>query len=261
VRREMAILSIDDLEIYYGVHGRGDPLLLLHGFGGTGHSDWRHQIPVFSKSFQVIAPDLRGHGHTNHPEAISGPEFFDEATEDMLRLLTSVDSGPAHVCGFSMGSSIAAWLYFREPSLVRSLILVSGAARVNREIAPGLFQLWERMRDPDRIDQKWARTLSRLHGADKWRPLLRNYAGAVIARIEADEEVAYSRAGEITCPTLIVQGSEDKLSPRLLSEELHASIPDSELVLLESEHWVPGLQPAAFNVAVLAFLERCFPQC
>ncbi|HEM61799.1 MAG TPA: alpha/beta hydrolase [Chloroflexi bacterium] len=252
----MAFLSRNDLDIYYGVHGQGDPLLLIHGFGGTGHSDWKHQIPVFSKSFQVIAPDLRGHGRTDHPEAISGPEFFDEATEDMGHLLKTLDGGRAHVCGFSMGSSIAAWLCLLEPSLVRSLILVSGAARVNRKIAPGLFELWERMRDPDRIDHKWARTLSRLHGADKWRHLLRNYASAVIARIEADEEVAYSRGGEITCPTLIVQGSEDKLSPRLLSEELHASIPDSELVLLESEHWVPGLQPAAFNAVVLDFLRR-----
>jgi 3-oxoadipate enol-lactonase len=254
----VAVLHSNGLDIYYQVHGQGDLLLLLHGFGGTGQSDWRHQIPVFSERFQVLAPDLRGFGRTDHPEAVSGPEFFDEATEDMVRLLRSLEGGPAHVCGFSMGSSIAAWLYFRDPSLVRSLILVSGAARVNREIAPGLFELWERMREPDRVEEGWAKTLARLHGDENWRRLVRNYAAAVISRVEGDEEVAYSRGGEINCPTLIVQGSEDELSPRLLSDELHAVIPDSELVLLPSEHWVPGLQPMAFNAAVLDFVERHF---
>jgi 3-oxoadipate enol-lactonase len=252
------ILDSGGLGIYYELHGDGDSFLLLHGFGGTGGSDWRHQIRVFSSRFQVITPDLRGHGRTDHPEAISGPEFFSEATEDMVRLLTSLHSGPAHVCGYSMGSSIAAWLYFRIPSSVRSLILVSGAARVNMQIAPGLFELWESMRQPESLDENWARVLSRLHGEDKWRGLVRNYADAVISRIDLDEEVAYSRGGEITCPTLIIQGSEDQLSPRLLSQELHAVIPDSELVLLQSEHWVPGLRPTEFNSVVLDFLQRRF---
>lgn len=256
----MSVLRSNGLDIHYDLHGDGDPLLVVHGFGGTGPSDWRHQIPVFSQSFLVIAPDLRGHGRTDHPEAVSGPEFFSAATDDMVRLISSLDRGPAHVCGYSMGSSIATWVYFQAPSLVRSLILVSGAARVNREIAPGLFELWERMSQPDLVDKNWAKALARLHGQGKWRTLLRNYGSAVIARIEADQEIAYTRAGEITCPTLIVQGSDDKLSPRLLSEELHALIPDSELVLLESEHWVPGLQPETFNTAVLDFLQRRFRQ-
>jgi 3-oxoadipate enol-lactonase len=252
------VLDSGGLGIYYELHGEGDPFLLLHGFGGAGGSDWRYQIPVFSSRFQVITPDLRGHGGTDHPELISGPEFFSDATGDVVRLLTSLDSGPAHVCGYSMGSSIAAWLYFRIPLSVRSLILVSGAARVNRQIAPGLFELWDSMRQPESLDENWARVLARLHGEDKWRDLVSNYADAVISRIDLDGEVAYSRGGEITCPTLIVQGSEDKLSPRLLSEELHAVIPDSELVLLQSEHWVPGLRPDEFNAAVLDFLQRRF---
>ncbi len=254
----MPVFRSSGLDVFYEVHGRGDPLLLLHGFGGTGHSDWRHQTPVFSQRFQVIAPDLRGHGRTDHPEVISGPEFFSAATEDMVHLISSLDRGPVHVCGYSMGSSIAAGLFLETPALVKSLILVSGAARVNREIAPRLFELWERMRKPGDIDANWAKALSRLHGDGKWHRLVRNYSDAVLARIEDDEEIAYSRAGEITCPTLIVQGSEDELSPRLLSEELHARIPDSELVLLESEHWVPGLRPDGFNAAVLDFLQRRF---
>ena len=90
--------------------------------------------------------------------------------------------------------------------------------------------------------------------------LLRNYSAAVIARLEEDEEIAYRRAHEITCPTLVICGGRDSVSPPLLSEELHAGIPDSELVMLECDHWVPGLLPQEFNAVVLDFLDRRFPQ-
>jgi 3-oxoadipate enol-lactonase len=254
----MPYLNTNGLELFYELHGAGDPMLLLHGFGGTGQSDWRHQIPAFSERFRLTVPDLRGHGRTDHPETITGPEFFDTVTSDVVALLSHLNLGPAHVCGFSMGAAIASWICLADPSLVRSLILVSGAARINRDIAPSLFTLWESMAFPDDVDPGWARVLARLHGEDRWRVLLRNYGAAVIPRVEADEENVYSRIGEIACPTLVVQGSGDTLSPPVLSGELHAGIRGSELVITESDHWVQGRQPEQFNAAVLGFLERHF---
>lgn len=254
----MTHFTIDGLDIFYELYGQGEPLLLLHGFGGTGHSDWRHQIPAFSERFQVFVPDIRGHGRTDHPETITGPECFDTATSDMVALLSSLSVAPAHVCGFSMGSSIAASIFLSEPTLVRSLILVSGAARLNRDIAPGLFDLWESLREPENIDAGWAKVLARLHGEERWRMLLRNYGAAVLARVESGEEIVYRRASDVSCPVLIVQGSEDSVSPVLLSEELHAAIPDSELKMIESDHWVPGLRPDEFNETVLKFLHHRF---
>jgi pimeloyl-ACP methyl ester carboxylesterase len=256
----MPYFHVNGLDIFYELHGEGDPILFIHGFGRTGESDWKHQIPLFADSYQLIVPDLRGHGRTDHPETINGPEFFQLATSDMVALLSSLDLGPAHVCGSSMGSTIANWVYFAAPSLVTSLILASSAARVNRKIAKGLFDLWESMADPYIIDPGWAHGLARLHGEDRWRILLQNYGSAVIAALDQDEEIAYRRANQITCPTLIIQGGQDLVSPPILSEELHAGIPDSELVMLDCEHWVQGLLPDEFNEAVLEFLARRFPR-
>ncbi|NIN66251.1 MAG: alpha/beta fold hydrolase [Anaerolineae bacterium] len=255
----MLCFNANGLDIFYELHGNGEPMLLLHGFGRTGESDWKYQIPVFADSYQLIAPDLRGHGRTDHPETISGPGFFQLATCDMVALLSALDVGPTHVCGSSMGSTIAIGVYFTAPSLVKSLILVSAAARVNRKIAKGLFDLWESMADPDGIDPGWARGLARMHGEERWRILLQNYGAAVIAALDQDEEIAYRRASEINCPTVIVQGGKDLVSPPILSEELHAGIRDSELVLLDCEHWVQGLLPDEFNETVLGFLGRRFP--
>jgi pimeloyl-ACP methyl ester carboxylesterase len=255
----MIYLPDNGLAIHYELHGHGEPVLLLHGFGGTGRDDWKHQVQVLSQRFQLIVPDLRGHGRTDHPEVITGPEFFDAATADMVGLVSSLGLGPVHVCGFSMGASIAAWFCLEDPSLVRSLILVSGAARLNRDTAPKLFKFWEDLSEPDDIDPAWSKVLARVHGEEKWRTLLRNYGHAVLARVENDEDILRGRAAEMTCPTLIVQGTEDSISPRLLSEELHARIPDSELLMLQSDHWVPGLKPDEFNAAALGFLDQRFP--
>lgn len=248
------------LDIFYELHGQGDPMLLIHGVAGTGHSHWKYQIPVFSERFRLIVPDLRGHGRTDHPETISGPSFFELATSDLVALVSSLDLGPAHVCGFSMGAGLAAWFFYAAPALVKSLILVSGAARVNRDIGKGLFDLWERLGDLSNVSPDWAEKLTRLHGQQRWAVLLQNYSAAVIARFNRDEDIVYRRANEITCPTLIIQGSKDFVNPPVLSEELLAGIPDSERVVLDCEHWIQGSLPQEFNEAVLGFLDRRFPE-
>lgn len=255
----MAYARVNGLDLFYELHGGGDSMLLIHGFTGTGRTDWAHQIPVFSESFQLIVPDVRGHGRTDHPETMSGQSCFDLATSDLVALVSSLDTGPIHLCGFSMGSSLATWFFYAAPSLVKSLTLVSGAARINRDVGRKLFELWERLGNPDSIDTAWAGKLAALHGEDQWRVLLRNYTAGAVARFDQDEDIAYRRASEIVCPALIIQGSKDSVSPPILSEELHAGIPDSELVMLDCEHWVPGLLPGEFNQAVLDFLGRRFP--
>jgi pimeloyl-ACP methyl ester carboxylesterase len=255
----MMYVEANGLDIFYELHGQGEPMLLLHGFGGTGRDDWRHQIPVLSRELQLVVPDLRGHGRTDHPEVITGPEFFDAATADMVKLISALDLVPVHVCGFSMGASIAAWFCLENPSLCRSLILVSGAARLSRDTAPKLFRFWENLSELDDVDPAWSQVLARVHGKNKWRTLLRNYGAAVLARVEDDEDVLRGRAEEITCPTLIVQGVEDEVSPRLHSEELRARIPDTELLLFQADHRVQRQQSDEFNRALLGFLDRRFP--
>jgi 3-oxoadipate enol-lactonase len=256
----MAYLQTNGLDLFYELHGQGEPMLLIHGFSGTGREHWQHQIPVFSQRYQLIVPDVRGHGRTDHPETIDGPPFFELATSDLVALVSSLGVGAVHVCGFSMGSSLATWLYYANASLVKSLVLVSGAARINHSIGEPLFKLWGKMADIDSINPSWARKLAELHGEERWQILLRNYTAAVLECFSQDEEIAYRRAGEIRCPALIIQGRKDFVSPAVLSEELHAGLPDSELVFLDCEHWVQGLLPEQFNETVLDFLERRFPQ-
>ncbi len=256
----MPYYQANGLGIFYEVHGHGDPMLLVHGVTGTGRSHWKHQIPVLADRFQLVVPDLRGHGRTGHPETIAGPSFFELATSDLVALMSHLKPGPAHVCGFSMGAALASWFSLAAPRLVKSLIIVSGAARVNRDNGQGLFDLWAQLGDLDSVSPGWAEKLAHLHGERHWPVLLRNYSAAVIARFGSDGDIVYRRASEITVPTLIIQGGRDLINPPSLSEELQARIPDSERVTLDCEHWVQGQRPQEFNDTVLDFLRRRFAQ-
>src|SRR5437016_3149816 len=74
-RKTMATLQRDGTTIYYEVHGSGYPVLFSHGYGSTAQM-WRGQVPVFSKDFQFITWDMRGHGGTDSPD---DPAQYSEA--------------------------------------------------------------------------------------------------------------------------------------------------------------------------------------
>jgi alpha/beta hydrolase fold len=65
----MAFITVGDVQMFYEDLGKPDglPIIMLHGFTGTGRADWIHQIDVLGSSFRLILPDLRGHGRSNNP--------------------------------------------------------------------------------------------------------------------------------------------------------------------------------------------------
>ena len=63
----MSTMKVNDIDIFYEIHGEGEPLLLIHGLGSSSR-DWEYQIPQFSKMYKVITIDLRGHGKTSKPK-------------------------------------------------------------------------------------------------------------------------------------------------------------------------------------------------
>jgi pimeloyl-ACP methyl ester carboxylesterase len=64
----MTFILIDNMRMYYEEHGPpdGPPLVLLHGFTGTG-TDWENQVATFRPRYRILVPDLRGHGRTDNP--------------------------------------------------------------------------------------------------------------------------------------------------------------------------------------------------
>jgi pimeloyl-ACP methyl ester carboxylesterase len=115
--------DINGLRMYYELHGAGPPLLLLHGAYMTVEM-MGPLLTGLATSREVIAPELRGHGHTGDAE---GPITYEQMADDCAALLRHLERTPAEVVGYSMGGATALQLAIRHPDLVRKLVVASAS--------------------------------------------------------------------------------------------------------------------------------------
>jgi pimeloyl-ACP methyl ester carboxylesterase len=123
---QAARLTIDGRTVHVEQRGKGEPLLLLHGFGESTYS-WRQVVPGLSAHYRTIAIDLNGFGYTERPK-----ERAAYSRDGQLRLILGVLDAlkieSTHVAGHSYGGSLTLALAALHPERVRSLILIDSAA-------------------------------------------------------------------------------------------------------------------------------------
>lgn len=244
-----------------GPRGR-PPILFIHPVG-LDLTWWDHQFSALGQDHDLVAFDLPGHGRS---ASLHGTLTFELMASVAAEVIASLDAGPAHVVGISVGGMIAQTLALSHPDLVRSLALVATLctfpdpvrealrerARVAREegmavIAPLAQERWFpptfRGQRPDVLDRA-AKSLLRhdpaVHAA-MWEMI-------TLLDLEA-------RIPAITCPTLVVAGAEDGNAPvaagRMISDLIHGA---SLHVLPGIGHFPPFEAPAAFNDLLRAHL-------
>src|SRR5690349_9844570 len=117
----MPTVQVNSIRLYYEIHGTGQPLVFIHGLGSSTR-DWEAQVPEFSKSYQVVTFDLRGHGRSGKP---AGPYSMAMFSADLADLLETLDIAAAHVVGLSLGGAIAFQFALDDPARVRTLTIVN----------------------------------------------------------------------------------------------------------------------------------------
>jgi pimeloyl-ACP methyl ester carboxylesterase len=128
-----AYADVNGLHLYYEVHGRGRPLVLLHGGLLTLDVMFPAMIPTLASSHQVIAVELQGHGRTADTDR---PMSFDQLADDVAELLTHLGIAQADVLGFSLGGIVGWSLVVRRPERVRRFVAASADYRGGREPGP-----------------------------------------------------------------------------------------------------------------------------
>ncbi|HEY5730663.1 MAG TPA: alpha/beta hydrolase, partial [Anaerolineales bacterium] len=127
----MPKLHANNIDLYYETAGQGPPILFIHGLGSSAR-DWEKQIPIFSKQYQAVSLDLRGHGISQKPP---GPYSMSLFANDIAGLIEALGIAPVHVVGISLGGMIAFQLGVDHPGLLKSLVIVnSGPEAVVRTI-------------------------------------------------------------------------------------------------------------------------------
>jgi pimeloyl-ACP methyl ester carboxylesterase len=116
-KRTMPIAEFNGVQLHFQRSGAGEPLVLVHGSWVDGEV-WSGVLPLLARSFEVVAYDRRGHSRSSCPP---GQGSVRDDVDDLASLIESLDLGPAHVAGASMGGSIALRLAAARPELLRSV--------------------------------------------------------------------------------------------------------------------------------------------
>src|SRR5436309_5552444 len=108
------------MQMYYETYGQGDPLVLLHGFFRSGQV-WAEFIPKLSKQYQLIVPDLRGHGRTTNPTS----QFTHrQSALDVFALLERLGITTFKAMGISTGGMTLLHMATQQPSRVEAMVLI-----------------------------------------------------------------------------------------------------------------------------------------
>jgi pimeloyl-ACP methyl ester carboxylesterase len=247
--------------MYYKITGTGEPLLFIHGLGSSCQ-DWEEQTPVFSKKYQVITVDLRGHGKTDKPKGKYSISMF---AKDVADLMKSLEISPVHIIGISMGGAVAFHLAIEHPEDVKSLVVVNMSAAVLVKTLKERYELLKRtiiikLVGMKKMGEVLAQRLFikpeqeelRKMMAERWAE---NDKRAYLSAMNALKNWSVlDRLHEIKCPTLIIASDED-YSPLSHKEEYTALIPDGKLVVIEdARHAVSVEKPVEFNAKLMEFI-------
>jgi pimeloyl-ACP methyl ester carboxylesterase len=227
-------------------------LLLVHGFAGTPTSDFAEQLPTFGQEYNILAPHLHGYGRSTPRQGYT-PQYYREDVADLVALLDALELEKVLVVGFSDGATVSLLLSVLHPSRVAAVAALGAQPTINqRDVVAIRHWLLESPLSPE-----WQRQLAELHGEPYWRTLPALYVEAqemLVAQggvLISDQELA-----SITCPTLLMHGTRDRIVPVEYAHTLHEKIPDSRLHLFEAGHPAHLRHPAEYTALVLDFLRR-----
>jgi pimeloyl-ACP methyl ester carboxylesterase len=260
----MSVASVRGIELAYEVSGQGLPIVLLHGFP-FNRTLWREQVEALRERYTVITVDLRGFGETPASQA---PATMDEMAGDVAALLDSLRIERVVLGGLSMGGYVALTFYQLFPARVRALLLADSRpyadtdeARLNREetakrtLLEGMSTIADTML-PKLLAPATHAEQTQIVRRVRDMILQTDPQGAASAlRGMAVRRDQTKLLREIKCPTLIIVGSLDPITPPADAEVMHRAIRGSRLEVIEGASHVSNVErPAEFNRALETFL-------
>jgi pimeloyl-ACP methyl ester carboxylesterase len=266
----MPQVKAGNITINYDMHGEGEPLLLIMGFGMPGVA-WLPSLP-FLNGFKSIYFDNRGTGMSDKPD---GPYTIPEMADDASNLLKAIGIPKAKVFGVSMGGMIAQELVLRHPEQVDRVVLgctmpggpnatmasedVVGKLMEANKIMPidpekGFDILLPALMPEDFIAAHPEIKAMMVAGARMMPPTPPETADRAMAGIASFD--AFDRLPQIRCPVLIVHGEEDVLVPPQNARLIKSMIPQAELYMIPGAgHAFQSVDPVGIHQKIVDWLK------
>jgi pimeloyl-ACP methyl ester carboxylesterase len=262
----VALIYIDRMAV--DARGDGDPVVFVHGLGGTMNV-WAPLLPGLAR-WRCVRVELPGAGRSHRAYAVAdgAPPLSAEVHADALvRVCGALGITRAHFVGHSFGTLICQHLATRTPALVRSLALFGALWQPSSEMrdgmraraatvrAQGLFEVAEAISEfalsPSTREQQpvtVAYVRESVLGQDA-----EGFARNCLALADAQG----ARTELITCPVLVVNGDEDRVTPLSAARQLADRLRDARVeVLGRCGHWPTLERTAESQRALRTFLER-----
>jgi pimeloyl-ACP methyl ester carboxylesterase len=237
--------DIRGFKMYYETYGKGEPLLIIHGNGGS-INNFLYQIPYFAKSYQVVIADSRAQGKSIDPaDSLS----YEMMTDDLNALLDKLNLKQCYVIGWSDGGINGLLLAIRHPDKVKKLA-ITGA------------NLWPDTTAVDPFVYNWA-LKQNIAVSDSLKKMktpsaeLKN-THKLLHLLTYEPHIKVADLNKIACPTLVIGGDHDVIQPKhtmLIAQ----SIPNSYLwIIPNSGHSTPIFKRDQFNQVVAEFFAQPF---
>lgn len=261
-------MQVNGVDYQVETRGTGEPLVLLHGFSGSG-ANWAEHAEAFAPHFEVITIDLLGHGHSETP-ADPGRFAVEPVAGDLIAIFDGLALPSLNLLGYSMGGRLALYTALTDPARIGRLVLESAS--------PGLKTEAERAA---RVasDEALARRIE-MEGieafADYWTnlPLFASQPPEIRERLRRQrlnnnplglanslrgmgtgaQPSLWERLGEVAMPTLLLCGALDAKFAAI-NAEMQALMPRAMLVTVDGAgHTIHAEQPERFRDEVVRFL-------
>jgi pimeloyl-ACP methyl ester carboxylesterase len=260
-------LQLGDHRVVYSEGGKGEPVVLVHGFGSSRDS-WNRMAGRLTKQYRVVAPDLPGWGETTRMEAES--YGYPRQVARLREFISALGLGRVHLIGHSMGGFISSAYAAQYPDDVITLGLIAPhgvaepqASELARSVAAG--DNWLVASSMPGFE----RLLTNVFGRRPYipKPVLRMVASSAIAgsaksakiffEMQINDPPLEARLAQIKAPALIIWGEQDRVLHVSCTDVFRRGINHSEVLLLPGTGHMPLIENARqCAMAWLKFVDR-----
>lgn len=202
---ESGYAPVNGLQLYYEIHGDGEPLVLIHG-AYASVSMWGPILEGLAQNHRVIAMDMQAHGHTAD---VDRPLRYETMADDIAALMDYLEIESADIVGYSMGAGVGLQFALRHPEKVRRQVLASGSFRhdgMYPEVLAGISQITPEVFAGTSMEQTY---LAEAPNPEDWTVLIEKLVDLDGQSFSWPEDEIRA----IAAPTFLIFGDGDVVTP------------------------------------------------